>query len=74
MLILAKKRILDYHYRLVDCSDYILLEADADFVNMALSKPTLGEVPHDLVLKQAKRAQILDQNNYMEGSGSVTIK
>ena len=52
VLNLAKLRLLSFTYdeidRLVDRSDYMLLETDTDSLYLALSKPTLDEVvkPH----------------------------
>ena len=62
ILNLAKLRLLAFAYdeidRLVDQSDYMLLETDTDSLYMALSKPTLNEVvkPHlkDEYLKTVK--------------------
>ena len=62
ILNLAKLRLLAFAYdeidRLVDRSDYMLLETDTDSLYMALSKPTLDEVvkPHlkDEYLKTVK--------------------
>ena len=59
---MAKLRLLAFAYdeidRLVDRSDYMLLETDTDSLYMALSKPTLDEVvkPHlkDKYLKTVK--------------------